>query len=90
MLSEERIREALSELDGWSLEGGALSKKFKFSSFSEAFGFMARAALAAEKADHHPDWTNVYDTVSVRLVTHDAGGLTERDVALARAMDSLA
>ena len=90
MLSEKEAAEAASSLGGWSLEGGALCKKFSFATFSEAFGFMARAALAAEKMDHHPEWTNIYNAVSVRLTTHDAGGLTRRDVELARAMDELA
>ena len=77
-------------MEGWALEGGAIAKEFKFATFSEAFGFMARAALAAEKMDHHPEWTNVYNTVSVRLTTHDAGGLTRSDIELARAMDGMA
>jgi 4a-hydroxytetrahydrobiopterin dehydratase len=68
----------------------AISKKFVFADFNEAFGFMARVALAAEKLDHHPEWSNVYKTVEVTLSTHDAGGLTERDVALAEAMDKFA
>lgn len=90
VLSEKEAAEAAGSLDGWSLEGGALCKSFSFATFSEAFGFMARAALAAEKMDHHPEWTNIYNSVSVRLTTHDAGGLTRRDVELARAMDALA
>ena len=90
MLSEEEAAEQIASMDGWSLGGGAISKKFQFATFSEAFGFMARAALAAEKMDHHPEWTNVYNTVSVRLTTHDAGGLTRNDIELARLMDKLA
>ena len=88
---EPRIR-ALARLSGWSeLKGrDAISKKFVFADFNEAFGFMARVALAAEKLDHHPEWSNVYKTVEVTLSTHDAGGLTERDVALAEAMDKFA
>ena len=88
---EARIR-ALARLSGWSeLKGrDAISKKFVFADFNEAFGFMARVALAAEKLDHHPEWSNVYKTVEVTLSTHDAGGLTERDVALAEAMDKFA
>lgn len=89
MLSEEEAAGELASMDGWSLEKGAISKKFEFGTFSEAFGFMARAALAAEKMDHHPEWTNVYNTVSVRLTTHDAGGLTRNDIELARLMDRL-
>jgi 4a-hydroxytetrahydrobiopterin dehydratase len=68
----------------------AITRKFVFKDFSEAFGFMARAALVAEKLDHHPEWSNVYKTVEVTLSTHDAGGLTELDVKLAEAMDKLA
>ena len=76
---------------GAKLKGrDAISKKFVFADFNEAFGFMARVALAAEKLDHHPEWSNVYKTVEVTLSTHDAGGLTERDVALAEAMDRFA
>ena len=85
-------RSALAKLDGWSeVEGrDAISKKFAFKDFNEAFGFMARVALIAEKLDHHPEWFNVYNRVEVTLATHDAGGVTERDVKLAEAMDRLA
>jgi 4a-hydroxytetrahydrobiopterin dehydratase len=83
---------ALAMLSGWSLVEGrdAITKRFQFRDFSEAFGWMARVALAAEKADHHPEWFNVYRTVDVTLSTHDAGGLTEKDIALAKVMDQLA
>jgi 4a-hydroxytetrahydrobiopterin dehydratase len=83
---------ALAKLTGWSeVEGrDAIAKKFNFKDFSEAFGFMARAALVAEKLDHHPEWFNVYNKVEVTLATHDAGGVTERDVKLAEAMNRLA
>jgi len=83
---------ALAKLSGWSeVEGrDAISRKFTFKDFSEAFGFMARAALMAEKLDHHPEWFNVYNKVEVTLSTHDAGGVTARDVKLAEAMDKLA
>ena len=85
-------KSALAKLDGWSeVEGrDAISKKFAFKDFNEAFGFMARVALIAEKLDHHPEWFNVYNKVEVTLATHDAGGVTERDVKLAQAMDRLA
>jgi len=85
-------KSALAKLDGWSeVEGrDAITKKFTFKDFNEAFGFMARAALIAEKLDHHPEWFNVYNKVEVTLATHDAGGVTERDVKLAEAMDRLA
>ena len=84
--------EALAKLAGWKEVGGrdAIEKTFTFADFSEAFGFMARAALVAEKMDHHPEWSNVYKTVTVVLSTHEAGGLTERDVRLAQAMDRIA
>jgi 4a-hydroxytetrahydrobiopterin dehydratase len=85
-------KSALARLDGWSdvKDRDAISRTFSFSDFNEAFGFMTRAALVAEKLDHHPEWFNVYDRVEVTLATHDAGGVTERDVALAEAMDRLA
>jgi 4a-hydroxytetrahydrobiopterin dehydratase len=84
--------DALRKLSGWSEVAGrdAISKKFVFHDFNEAFGFMARAALVAEKMDHHPEWSNVYKTVEVTLSTHDAGGLTELDIKLAAEMDKLA
>jgi 4a-hydroxytetrahydrobiopterin dehydratase len=83
---------ALAKLSGWSeVEGrDAISRKFTFEDFSEAFGFMARAALVAEKLDHHPEWFNVYNKVDVTLATHDVGGVTERDVQLAQEMNRLA
>ncbi|HYY37599.1 MAG TPA: 4a-hydroxytetrahydrobiopterin dehydratase [Xanthobacteraceae bacterium] len=83
---------ALAKLSGWSEVKGrdAITREFKFSDFNEAFGFMARAALIAEKLDHHPEWFNVYNKVEVTLATHDAGGVTERDIKLAQAMDRLA
>lgn len=91
-LSSTEIAEALVGLPGWSLAEGreAITKRFVFADFNAAFGFMARVALAAEKLDHHPEWSNVYRTVDVVLSTHDAGGLTELDVRLARAMDGFA
>jgi len=92
LLSEAARREALSGLGGWSeaADGKALNRTFIFKDFNEAFGFMTRAALAAEKSDHHPDWRNVYKTVEVSLSTHDAGGITARDVALAGIMNEIA
>ncbi|PZA11026.1 4a-hydroxytetrahydrobiopterin dehydratase [Rhodopseudomonas palustris] len=91
-LSATEREAALRELPGWrELEGReAIGRSFQFKDFSEAFGFMTRVALAAEKADHHPEWRNVYRTVEVVLTTHDAGGLTHRDVLLAKAMDTIA
>ena len=83
---------ALGELAGWNEVSGrdAITKKFVFQDFNAAFGFMTRAALVAEKLDHHPEWFNVYKTVDVTLSTHDAGGVTELDIKLAQAMDRLA
>lgn len=80
---------AVADLEGWSLVDGreAIEKRFVFSNFIEAFGFMSKCALEAEKADHHPEWSNVYKTVEIVLTTHDAGGLTHKDIALARAFD---
>ena len=91
-LAGEARKVALARLKGWSVVKGrdAISKKFVFADFNQAFGFMTRAALVAEKLDHHPEWFNVYKTVEVTLSTHDAGGLTELDVKLAEAMDRLA
>jgi 4a-hydroxytetrahydrobiopterin dehydratase len=83
---------ALGKLNGWSDVKGrdAISRKFTFKDFSEAFGFMARAALVAEKLNHHPEWFNVYNKVEVTLATHEAGGVTDLDVELAQAMNDLA
>jgi 4a-hydroxytetrahydrobiopterin dehydratase len=88
-LSGEARRAALSRLAGWQEVDGrdAIHRTYTFRNFNEAFGFMARVALIAEKMDHHPEWHNVYRTVEVTLSTHDAGGLTEKDVRLAEAMD---
>jgi 4a-hydroxytetrahydrobiopterin dehydratase len=86
-------RQALAaRLPGWRMVDGrdAIQKTFKFKDFNEAFGFMARAALVAEKMDHHPEWTNVWNRVEVTLSTHSAGGLTELDLKLAEAMDRIA
>ena len=91
-LTGDARKSALSRLKGWSEVKGrdAITKKFVFADFNQAFGFMTRAALVAEKLDHHPEWFNVYKTVEVTLSTHDAEGLTELDVKLAEAMDKLA
>ena len=90
-LNEAQREEGLRGLGGWTYEdkGGAISRVFKFKDFSEAFAFMSRVALAAEKAGHHPDWSNSYNSVSIRLSTHDAGGLSARDIALAKAIDKI-
>ena len=91
-LSAEARKSALKGLSGWSEVAGreAIQRTFSFKDFNEAFGFMARAALVAEKMDHHPEWSNVYKTVVVTLSTHDAGGVTARDIALAEAMERIA
>ena len=91
-LEGEARKAALGRIAGWSETPGrdAIAKTFVFKNFSEAFGFMTRAALVAEKMDHHPEWFNVYKTVEVTLSTHDAGGVTELDIRLAEAMDKLA
>jgi 4a-hydroxytetrahydrobiopterin dehydratase len=91
-LSAEARKSALKELNGWSELSGreALVKTFTFKDFNEAFGFMSRVALVAEKRDHHPEWKNVYKTVEVVLATHDAGGVTKLDIDLAKAMNAIA
>ena len=82
---------ALARLPQWNLrdDGLAIVRKFAFADFGEAFGFMTRVAIAAEKADHHPEWCNVYNRVEITLTTHDAGGLSKRDVGLAKAIDAM-
>jgi 4a-hydroxytetrahydrobiopterin dehydratase len=88
-LTETELAAALAELTGWVLrdDGVAISRSFKFADFSEAFAFMTRVALLAEKSDHHPEWSNVYNRVEITLTTHDAGGLSGRDVAMAKGID---
>jgi len=90
-LTEQQRTDALAALPEWGLrdDGLAIERTFLFKDFSEAFGFMTRAALLAEVQDHHPEWFNVYNRVQVTLTTHDAGGLSERDVKMATAMDAL-
>lgn len=90
-LTAQARKSALAGLSGWSeVEGrDAISKTFTFKDFNQAFGFMTRTALVAEKMDHHPEWSNVYKTVEVTLSTHDAGGVTELDVKLAEAMNRI-
>ena len=91
-LSDEDRAEALAGLPGWRYDeaGRAIRRDFSFADFGQAFAFMARSALAAEKADHHPDWSNSWNKVAVALSTHSAGGVTAKDVALAKAMDGFA
>jgi 4a-hydroxytetrahydrobiopterin dehydratase len=91
-LTGQARSDALRKLNGWSEVAGrdAISRKFVFKDFNQAFGFMTRAALIAEKMDHHPEWFNVYKNVEVTLATHDAGGVTDLDIKLATEMDRLA
>lgn len=91
LVGVERAR-ALHELHGWAEAKGrdAIQKTYQFKNFSQAWGFMSRVALFAEKTDHHPEWSNVYGRVEVTLATHSAGGVTEKDIALARRMDQYA
>ncbi|MFI5381429.1 MAG: 4a-hydroxytetrahydrobiopterin dehydratase [Tepidisphaerales bacterium] len=89
-LTPDEIQQRLAALDGWAIEFGMLCRTFQFADFPRAFGFMAAAATVAQAMNHHPDWSNVYRTVQVRLSTHDAGGLTELDFQLAGRMNELA
>jgi len=91
-LSAAERAQGLAELSGWAAlaERDAIAKTFTFADFGEAFGFMTRVALAAERLDHHPEWRNVYRTVEIVLSTHEAGGLTAKDLELARMIDSIA
>jgi len=88
-LSSEQIQSELQNLSGWSLVDGKLHKEFQFEDFNQAFGFMTRAAIHAEKMNHHPEWFNVYNKLKVDLMTHDAGGITENDIKLAKILNSL-
>jgi 4a-hydroxytetrahydrobiopterin dehydratase len=88
-LSEQELSEQLTQLPHWKLDGGKLRRDFVFSDFVSAFGFMTRIALLAEKADHHPEWFNVYNKLQIWLQTHDAGGITSRDIQLAKQIDAL-
>lgn len=86
-LSGNELDERIRSLSGWELKDGKLQKSFKFSNFIDAFGFMTRIALEAEKMNHHPEWSNVYNAVTVKLSTHDAGGITDYDIKLANIID---
>jgi len=88
-LTEAERTQLAATLPRWTVEGEAIRRAFAFADFSAAWGFMSRVALLAEKHDHHPDWSNVWNRVTIRLSTHDAGGLTNKDVGLARAIDAL-
>ncbi|OWY67364.1 4a-hydroxytetrahydrobiopterin dehydratase [cyanobacterium TDX16] len=89
-LSEAELKKALGELSGWSIEAEKLHRQYQFKSFVEAFGFMSSLALVAESMGHHPEWFNVYNRVTIDLTTHDAGGITAKDVELARKANQLA
>ncbi len=88
-LSELEITEELKKLEGWEIKDNKLHKEIQFESFNQAFGFMTRAAMEIEKMNHHPEWFNVYNRITVDLTTHDAGGITNNDVNLARILNSL-
>tara|TARA_R110000823_G_scaffold27609_2_gene80293 strand:- start:4098 stop:4385 length:288 start_codon:yes stop_codon:yes gene_type:complete len=87
-LSTEQIEQELTQLEGWKLEDGKLHRACKFDDFVAAFGFMTRVALHAESMNHHPEWSNVYNQVSIALSTHDANGITQKDFKLARAINA--
>ena len=87
-LSGSELDEIIKNLHGWELKDGKLQKSFKFSNFVEAFGFMTKIALEAEKINHHPEWSNVYNSVSVKLSTHDTDGITDYDIKLAKIIDN--
>ena len=89
-LSQEDIDGELKNLPGWSVVNEKLHKEFQFDSFNQAFGFMTRAAMEIEKMNHHPEWFNVYNKITVELTTHDAGGITKNDINLAKILNSLA
>jgi len=88
-LSETEITEELKKIEGWAIKDNKLHKEFQFDSFNQAFGFMTRAAMEIEKMNHHPEWFNVYNRITVDLTTHDAGGITNNDINLARILNSL-
>jgi 4a-hydroxytetrahydrobiopterin dehydratase len=90
LLNEQEIQDSLKKLSGWKIVKGKLHKEFQFDSFVRAFGFMTSVAITAEAMNHHPEWFNVYDKVRVDLVTHDLGGISTFDVALAQKMNQLA
>ena len=89
LLPRDTLDTAIADLAGWTLAGDGIEKTFTFRDFVAAFGWMSSVALVAERMNHHPEWTNIYKHVDVRLTTHDAGGLTEKDAELAKKMDAL-
>jgi len=88
-LSSESVASKLTTLNGWELKDEKLFKRFQFADFAEAFSFMTRVAIVADKADHHPEWFNVYNRVEIYLTTHDANGISERDFSLASKIDAM-
>ena len=89
-LSQADIDKEIASLPGWSVVNEKLHKEFQFDSFNQAFGFMSRAAMEIEKMNHHPEWFNVYNKITIELTTHDAGGITRKDTDMARILNSLA
>ena len=89
-LSQQDLESVLPRLPGWTIREGKLFREYRFSDFAHAFGFMATAAVLIEKRNHHPEWSNVYNRVQVELITHDAGGITQRDVELAELLEQIA
>lgn len=89
-LSEKEIQQEVARLDGWKVVNGKVNKSFEFDNFVQAFGFMTRVAMEAEKMNHHPEWFNVYNRVRIDLVTHDVSGISNYDIKLAKTIDSLA
>jgi 4a-hydroxytetrahydrobiopterin dehydratase len=89
-LSEKEIQQEVGGLDGWKVVGGKVNKTFEFDDFVQAFGFMTRVAMAAEKMNHHPEWFNVYNRVRIDLVTHDVSGISNYDIKLAKTIDRIA
>lgn len=88
-IPQEEIEKELKDMPGWTIVEGKLHKEFQFDDFNQAFGFMTRAAMYIEKMNHHPEWFNVYNKLIVDLTTHDAGGITENDIKLAKTLNSL-
>ncbi|MEW6604458.1 MAG: 4a-hydroxytetrahydrobiopterin dehydratase [Thermoproteota archaeon] len=89
-LPEKEMQEQVAGLDGWNVVNGKVSKTFEFDDFVQAFGFMTRVAMEAEKMNHHPEWFNVYNKIKIDLVTHDVGGISNYDIKLAKTIDRLA
>ncbi|KAB5484519.1 MULTISPECIES: 4a-hydroxytetrahydrobiopterin dehydratase [Flagellimonas] len=88
-MNENEINTALGELQGWSYKNGSITKSFKFKDFKEAFSAMTRIAFECEAQNHHPDWENVYNTLNISLNTHDAGGVTQKDIVLAKSIENI-